>query len=144
MPQKQSVKNGKTARHKKRKPRTEVSSSESSDNDCEPTNSSQVENEEKVDKKRENLELPKLCVTKKKLSKSKTDDEVSAAFAEFYLKKVTNEFSDDLDQLRNADDFKEDSIPILISALQQGTSLFSIEEQRRIVLAGQEIEEEKK
>lgn len=70
-----------------------------------------------------------------------TDDEVSAAFSDFYLKKVTNEFSDDLDQLRNADDFNEDSIPILISALQQGASLYSIEEQRRIVMAGHEMEE---
>ncbi|RKF64622.1 putative ribosome assembly protein 3 protein [Erysiphe neolycopersici] len=142
MPRKQSVRSGKTTRHKKRKPRTEVS--ESSDNDSEPTNSSQEEDEEIEDKRKEDFEPPKLCLTKKNVSKAMTDDEISAAFAEFYLKNVTNEFADDLDQLRNADDFKEDSIPVLISALQQGTSLFSIEEQRRIVMADQEIEEKKK
>lgn len=68
-----------------------------------------------------------------------TDNEISAAFDEFYLKKVTNEFSDDLDQLRNANDFSEDSVAILISALQQGTSLFSMEEKRRIISADEEV-----
>jgi ribosome assembly protein 3 len=64
--------------------------------------------------------------------------EVQAAFTKFYLQRATAEFSEDLDRLRGADDFKDDALPILINALQQGTSLFSIEEQRRIVMAGLE------
>jgi ribosome assembly protein 3 len=48
------------------------------------------------------------------------------------------EFEEDLDRIRGADDFKDDALPLLINALQQGTSFFSIEEQRRIVMAGLE------
>ena len=48
------------------------------------------------------------------------------------------EFEEDLDRIRGADDFKDDALPLLINALQQGTSFFSVEEQRRIVTAGLE------
>lgn len=71
-----------------------------------------------------------------------SDAKVSAAFTKFYMQRMTTEFSEDLDRLRSADDFKDDAIPLLINALQQGTSLFTIEEQRRIVMAG--VEREKK
>lgn len=65
-----------------------------------------------------------------------TESEISVAFAEFYLQRITNELSNDLNQLRKADDFKESSVLILVNTLQQGSSLYSIEEQRRTVLAG--------
>lgn len=52
------------------------------------------------------------------------------------MQRLTKEFEDDLDKLRKADDFKDDSLQILIGALQQGTRLFSNEEKRRIVEAG--------
>lgn len=68
---------------------------------------------------------------------------MTAAFAKFYLQRATAEFSEDLDRLRGADDFKEDALPLLINALQQGTLLFSIEEQRRIVMAGIEKDQKK-
>ena len=71
-----------------------------------------------------------------------SDAKVSAAFTKFYMQRMATEFSEDLDRLRSADDFKDDAIPLLINALQQGTSLFSIGEQRRIVMAG--VEREKK
>jgi ribosome assembly protein 3 len=67
-----------------------------------------------------------------------TDAEVSAAFTKFYMQRVTMEFSEDLDRVRGADDFKDDALPLLINALQQGTSVFSIEEQKRIVTAAEE------
>jgi ribosome assembly protein 3 len=67
-----------------------------------------------------------------------TDAEVANAFTKFYMKRATAEFSEDLDRLRGADDFKDDALPLLINALQQGTSLFSIGEQKRIVMAGME------
>jgi len=72
-----------------------------------------------------------------------SDAEVTAAFTKFYMQRATTEFSEDLDRLRGADDFRDDALPLLINALQQGTSLFSIEEQKRIVMAGIEKEEKK-
>jgi ribosome assembly protein 3 len=57
------------------------------------------------------------------------------------MQRVTSEFSEDLDKLRQADDFKNDALPLLINALQQGTSLFGAEDKRRIVLAGLEKKE---
>ena len=65
-----------------------------------------------------------------------TDVEVSTAFTKYYMQRATKEFSEDLDRIRASDDFRDDAIPLLINALQQGTSIFSIEEQRRIVAAG--------
>lgn len=65
-----------------------------------------------------------------------TDADVSAAFTKYYMQRATQEFAEDLDQLRGADDFRDDALPLLVNALQQGASLFSIEEQRRIVTAG--------
>lgn len=61
------------------------------------------------------------------------NEEVSAAFTSFYLQRATKEFSEDLDKIRNADDFKDDAMPLLVNALSQGTSMFSPADQRRIV-----------
>ncbi|KAK4187824.1 ribosome assembly protein 3 [Podospora australis] len=64
------------------------------------------------------------------------DKQVSAEFTSYYLQRATQEFAEDLDKVRTADDFKADNaLPMLISALQQGTAMFSPEEQRRIVTA---------
>ena len=68
-------------------------------------------------------------------SKTQTDQSVSADFTAYYLQRATKEFAEDLDKVRIADDFKEDAIPLLVSALQQGTRLFSPEEQRKIASA---------
>ncbi|KAM7197167.1 Ribosome-assembly protein 3 domain containing protein [Naviculisporaceae sp. PSN 640] len=65
----------------------------------------------------------------------KTDQQISEEFTSYYLQRVTKEFAEDLDKVRNADDFKSDAMPLLISALQQGAALFSPDEQRRIVTA---------
>ena len=72
-----------------------------------------------------------------------SDADVKAAFTKFYMQRATTEFSEDLDKMRGADDFKDDALPLLINALQQGTTLFSVEEQRRIVMAGLEKGEKK-
>ena len=42
-----------------------------------------------------------------------------------------------LDKVREAQDFKASSVPMLIHALKQGESLFSAEEKRRVVAARQ-------
>ena len=52
------------------------------------------------------------------------------------MRRATKEFEDDLEKLRMSEDFKDDAVPILIGALQAGTSMFSMEEKRRIVLSG--------
>ncbi|KAK4156826.1 ribosome assembly protein 3 [Chaetomidium leptoderma] len=63
----------------------------------------------------------------------KPDQEVTAAFTAYYLQRATTEFAEDLDKVRAADDFKNDALQILVSALQQGTAMFTPEEQKRIV-----------
>jgi ribosome assembly protein 3 len=61
----------------------------------------------------------------------------SPEFTSYYLQRATQEFAEDLDKIRNADDFKgNDALPMLIRSLQQGTSTFSTEDQRRIVAGG--------
>ncbi|MCJ1224113.1 hypothetical protein MMC12_000756 [Toensbergia leucococca] len=54
-------------------------------------------------------------------------------FESFYLQKVTAEFADDLDRVRNAEDFRDKSLPLLINALKQGASIFSEEERRKVM-----------
>lgn len=56
-------------------------------------------------------------------------------FESYYMKRVTAEFADDLDKLRNAPDFSEQSVPILIQALRRGSKGFS-EEEKEIVMKG--------
>ncbi|GKT39889.1 ribosome assembly protein 4 [Colletotrichum spaethianum] len=57
----------------------------------------------------------------------------SREFAAFYLQRTTQEFAEDLDKVREADDFKADSVPFLVHALQQGTALYSARDQERVV-----------
>jgi ribosome assembly protein 3 len=70
--------------------------------------------------------------------KELTDAQVTTEFKKFYLQRATQEFAEDLDKVRGADDFREGALPLLINALSQGTSTFSREDQRRIVEAGRE------
>lgn len=72
-------------------------------------------------------------------SKQVTDKEVAAEFTSYYLQRATKEFAEDLDKIRNADDFRNDAIPILINALSQGTTMFSPADQRRIVTAEDDV-----
>lgn len=72
-------------------------------------------------------------------SKQVTDKEVAAEFTSYYLQRATKEFAEDLDKIRNADDFRNDAIPILINALSQGTAMFSPADQRRIVTAEDDV-----
>jgi ribosome assembly protein 3 len=44
--------------------------------------------------------------------------------------------------MRGADDFNAEAVPVLIHALKQGAGLFSVEEQRRVVTAGEKKAEE--
>jgi len=61
-----------------------------------------------------------------------------STFGQIYLRLVTTELASDLDAIRKAPDFKDDStLPILIRALRQGETLFSADEKRRIVAGAQ-------
>jgi len=66
-----------------------------------------------------------------------TDAQISEDFTRYYMQLATEEFAEDLDAIRTADDFQDNALPILVHALQQGTSIFSIEDKRRIVTGGQ-------
>ncbi|KAK0714336.1 ribosome-assembly protein 3-domain-containing protein [Apiosordaria backusii] len=64
----------------------------------------------------------------------KSQKQVDAEFTSYYLQRATQEFGEALDAVRSADDFKpESSIAVLISALQQGTEMFSEEDKRAVV-----------
>jgi ribosome assembly protein 3 len=54
-------------------------------------------------------------------------------FESFYLQQVTTEFADDLDKIRNASDFGEKSLSVLVAALKQGTSTYTEEERRKVM-----------
>ncbi|KAI3328623.1 ribosome-assembly protein 3-domain-containing protein [Ustulina deusta] len=61
----------------------------------------------------------------------------AADFTSYYLQQSTKEFAEDLDKVRSADDFKGDALPMLIRSLQQGTSMFSAVDQKRMADAQQ-------
>ncbi|KAK4173443.1 ribosome-assembly protein 3-domain-containing protein [Triangularia setosa] len=64
----------------------------------------------------------------------KTQKQIDAEFTSYYLQRATQEFGEALDAVRSADDFKPDSsIAVLISALQQGTEMFSEEDKRAMI-----------
>ena len=63
------------------------------------------------------------------------EDDIDQAFEKHYLRQLTAEYADELDGLRAGDDFSDASLPILMTALRQGTDLFSREEKKVIVEA---------
>jgi ribosome assembly protein 3 len=63
------------------------------------------------------------------LSSRDVDDDFTA----IYLRKVTSELGDDLIKVREAQDFKTSSLPMLIHALKQGQSMYASDEKRRVV-----------
>ncbi|KAK7744330.1 hypothetical protein SLS62_010233 [Diatrype stigma] len=70
-----------------------------------------------------------------KTSASTSASAPAADFTSYYLQRATREFAEDLDKVRGADDFKAaaDALPMLVRSLQQGTSMFSAADQRRIL-----------
>jgi ribosome assembly protein 3 len=80
---------------------------------------------------------PTPASTPASIKKSKSDAKVDAQFKEdfttIYLRKIAAELADDLDKVREAQDFKASSVPMLIHALKQGEKLFSVEEKRRVI-----------
>lgn len=70
--------------------------------------------------------------------KSKAPASSREDFSAIYLRKIAAELVDDLDKVREAQDFKANSVPMLIHGLKQGESMYSANEKRRVVgAAGQ-------
>jgi len=65
-----------------------------------------------------------------------SDSSKNEDFETYYLQRATKELAEDLDKVRNAPDFKPESIQILVNALRQGASTFSPSDQERIVNSG--------
>ncbi|KAI4130269.1 MAG: hypothetical protein LQ338_001806 [Usnochroma carphineum] len=94
----------------------------------------------KTDSTGEN-DVPAVPTTKETVAASPDHAEQEASpsqadatdFESFYLKQVTAEFADDLDKLRNASDFSEKSVPILIHALKATASVYSEEEKAKVM-----------
>lgn len=61
------------------------------------------------------------------------DSALAEKFTSHYLQRITTEFSEDLDKIREADDFNGNALQILVHALKQGTEVWGEEEMRRIV-----------
>ncbi|KAK2628862.1 hypothetical protein QTJ16_001965 [Diplocarpon rosae] len=130
----------KPRRQKKRKSRTEVSSDISSDSEPEtsqsksPSPTPQSPQAKGPEIERDPSEVstgPEAPASSQEPSASQVD----AVFTKFYMERATREFEDDLEQLRTSEDFRSESLPMLIAALQGGTSLFSEGEKRRVVNA---------
>ncbi|TVY34619.1 Ribosome assembly protein [Lachnellula subtilissima] len=111
----------KPKRRKKNKSRTQVSSDSDSDYEIQHTTKSPSP--------------PQTSKPTKTVKGPKTDAEISAVFTQFYMQRATQEFAEDLDKVRGADDFKDDSVAMLVGALKQGVEVFSAEERRRVVMA---------
>ncbi|PMB63619.1 hypothetical protein BM221_010518 [Beauveria bassiana] len=72
-----------------------------------------------------------------------SEKNIDLGFSSGYLQRLTQELSEDLDKVRNADDFKAESVPFLVHALAQGSLQFSKNDKKRIVQAMEEqIEDE--
>jgi ribosome assembly protein 3 len=68
-----------------------------------------------------------------------TNNNAAAEFSACYLQRLTRELSEDLDKIRNADDFKSDSVSFLVHALKQGVTQFPTATQERVVDAMQSV-----
>lgn len=106
------------------------SDSDSSTSDSEPQNGSKTAGN--VAKARESASPSPAGETSAFPSQtSKADTE--QAFESFYLRQAAKEFSDDLDKLRGASDFKgQSSVELLVGALKQGGACFSGDERKRV------------
>ncbi|KAF2752212.1 hypothetical protein M011DRAFT_373282, partial [Sporormia fimetaria CBS 119925] len=100
---------------KKRKSRTEVSSSSESDSDV----STRPQTKPKPSASAQETNLKAADVTEE--------------FTSMYVRKVAEELAEDLDKVRQANDFTSRSVPMLVHALKLGVSCFTPEERARMV-----------
>ncbi|KAF4307668.1 putative sds23 moc1 protein [Botryosphaeria dothidea] len=131
-----------------RKSRTEIfeSSSSSSDTDTENSNSSSSLASDSDDTptpaKKQKTTTTARDTSAPSPSPSPSGSEIlpasaaAAAFPSWYLRTVTQELAEDLDKVRNAPDFGDAALPLLVHALQQGEGCFSAVEKARVMVGG--------
>lgn len=58
------------------------------------------------------------------------------------MKRAAQEFAEDLDKVRGADDWRDDgrALEVLVGSLRQGVGVWTAEERRRVVEAREEKE----
>jgi len=71
-----------------------------------------------------------------KKSKPAAPAKPTEEFSAIYLRRIAAELADDLDKVREAPDFKANSVPMLVHALRQGESMYGVGERGRVVGAG--------
>lgn len=110
---------------------TVTSESESSSDEQERHEQEEINPQaEQVDAAVESARLAGASVGSKGLS----DADVQDLFTKYLMQRATIEFPDDLNTIRESDDFRgTGSLQLLVNALEQGTSSFTADEQRRIV-----------
>lgn len=62
-------------------------------------------------------------------------------FSAYYLQRATKELAEDLGKVRDARDFKPESVQVLVHAIQQGSTSFPSVEGVKVAAAGQPISE---
>ncbi|RDW67920.1 hypothetical protein BP6252_09316 [Coleophoma cylindrospora] len=120
----------KPKRQKKRKSRTQVTSDSESSSDEERREPEPNSPAEQADEAVEGVRSAGSSAGPKALS----DGDVQNLFTKYLMQRATIEFADDLNAIRESDDFKgASSLQLLVKALEQGNASFTTDEQRRVV-----------
>ncbi|KAF5876474.1 uncharacterized protein Bfra_002879 [Botrytis fragariae] len=122
----------KPKRRKKSQSRTEVTNISDSESDTAPKSQSLKPKAQSAAVKSISQTKPTSVKVPSKPTLVK-DSALAEKFTSHYLQRITTEFSEDLDKIREADDFNENALQILVHALKQGTEVWGEEEMRRIV-----------
>lgn len=60
-------------------------------------------------------------------------------FSAYYLQRATKELAEDLGKVRDARDFKPESVQVLVHAIQQGYTSFPSAERAKVAASGQPV-----
>ncbi|KAF7874448.1 uncharacterized protein EAF02_008425 [Botrytis sinoallii] len=123
----------KPKRRKKSQSRTEVTNISDSESDTAPKSQSLKPKAQSAAVKSISQTTPTASVKAPSKPTLVKDSALAEKFTSHYLQRITTEFSEDLDKIREADDFNENALQILVHALKQGTEIWGEEEMRRIV-----------
>ncbi|TGO50690.1 hypothetical protein BCON_0178g00160 [Botryotinia convoluta] len=123
----------KPKRRKKSQSRTEVTNISDSESDTAPKSQSLKAKAQPAATKSISQTTPTASVKAPSKPSLVKDSALAEKFTSHYLQRITTEFSEDLDKIREADDFNGNALQILVHALKQGTEVWGEEEMRRIV-----------
>ncbi|TGO43261.1 hypothetical protein BHYA_0002g00660 [Botrytis hyacinthi] len=123
----------KPKRRKKSQSRTEVTNISDSESDTAPKSQSLKPKAQSAAVKSFSQTTSTASVKAPSKPNLVKDSALAEKFTSHYLQRITTEFSEDLDKIREADDFNGNALQILVHALKQGTEVWGEEEMRRIV-----------